>query len=319
MSFCLDLKTPASLRMPDGTRSERTDVWLSLIPTLFQSVQAALDSRESFDFAGLRCAFETWQSFFGPNDIKRSQWEAAGRLLWCAEHAHLVSGVAPDQMAHLFNNSPEQINNNHAGWIWNCTCLLKRLKGSEVSVSIPVALSDENPMAPGTVASLVLDLLKPGTGQIFHHPADSIVASTSDDFSDSMLEAWSAARHQLADKSNANNCDGRWRLRFCEGHPVPRITGPSAGGAATAGWYHLRNGTIYDEGVIVLLQVSRGMLLEVSGIEAKVRAVTRANKTGHRIDTIVVAGEKNKYLANLTLEKLEISNIRVININARST
>lgn len=315
MSFYPDLRTPGSLAMPDGDKAE---VWLSITGTLFGSVQAALAGGQSLDFGGLRTALETWQSFCTSSDGHRSQWEAAHRLLWCAEHCQTVPEIDRDQMARLVNQDSDQNINNHAGWIWNCTSLLQGLRTNEASISVPIALSDENSeslKATGTVAKLVLDILRPGTGQLFHHPADSIAASTSDDFSSSMHDAWVAARSQLDDDGEANHCDGRWRVLLRDGQPVSEISGPSASGAATAGWDHLCNGRIYDDGVIVLLQVnSKGELSEVSGVEAKVRAVTRANRMGGRIDTIVVAGERNEHSANHALETLKISNILVVNI-----
>ena len=66
-------------------------------------------------------------------------------------------------------------------------------------------------------------------------------------------------------------------------------------------------GTIPDEGVIVLAQINEeGTLSEVSGIEAKTKAIANAkDEEGHsRFDTIVVASENNLEDAVKALRKL---------------
>lgn len=315
MSFGVELK------MPGGDQGQKTRAWLSLTAVLFPSVQDALDKQASLDFVRLRRDLETWRSFFTPDDKRRSQWEAAGRLLWCAEHALQVSGVDRGQMNQLLGNHHSPFITEHAGWVWNCTCLLKKLHVQETSVSVPVALSDENNSslkAVGTIAKLVLDVLRPGTGQLFHHPEDSISASTSDDFSVSMQNAWLSAR-TLCQANEANLCDGRWRVLW-NGQRVSEISGPSASGAATLGWYHSLNGTSYDRRVIVLAQVSKeGVFTEVTGVETKVRALAKAVAAGSWIDTVVVAGQRNEDDAVATLGLFGMSYVKVRNVNASRT
>ena len=318
MNLCLNLK------MPDGDLGQKRQAWSELQATLFRNMRNALATRAPLDFDVLRSDLETWKPFFTPGDKRRSQWEAAARVLWCAEHAHLISGVDRNQMDHVLSTGGNHFGNEHAGWVWNCTCLLKGLKSLERSGSVPVALMDANnkSLKPvGTIAKLVLDVLRPGTGQLFHHPEDSIKALIADDFSASMQDAWLTARSQLDTTNDVDHCDGRWRVLWRNEQSLSDISGPSAGGAATSGWYHLLNGNSkYDVGVIVLFQVSKeGEFLEVSGIEAKVRAIVQANKSGNRFDKIVVASERNRQDALMILDSPETSHIGVIDINAIET
>jgi hypothetical protein len=144
----------------------------------------------------------------------------------------------------------------------------------------------------------VLELVKPGGGQVFHHPADDALRTYAHpDFVQAMQEAWEAARTS-ARKDTENESretdtgavfDGHWRLIQGD-QPVREVRGNSASGAAVLGWYHLFRGTIPDIGMIVLAAIAPNLRLEkVGGVPAKVEAIAADD----RFDTIVVASKKN--------------------------
>ena len=93
-----------------------------------------------------------------------------------------------------------------------------------------MALCDELFREQGIVVALVLDALRPGGGQVFHHPEYSSLRSFAhEDLEVSMQEAWDAAR-ELAREEDADMLrDGRWRLMIGD-RPVKEVTGQSVSG-----------------------------------------------------------------------------------------
>ena len=298
--------------------------WLDLTPKLFPFVKAALGKHDSSFFNALRHDIDTWELFVRSKDEHRRQWEASRRLLWCAEHASTISKLDLNELEHALSSikegTPDYIKENK-GWVWDCSRILLGMHTQEFSANVPIALSGENNEslnATGKLARLVLEVLKPGTGQIFHHPEDSIKALTSVDFEDSMQDGWMAAKGLLEGEGVKVSYNGRWRLLLQDKKPV-LVSGRSAGGAAALGWFHVLKGTVYDEGVIVLAQVNRKAVFEgVGGVPAKVRAIVENTDVGRHIDKIVVASKVNEDDAKAALESLGRSDIKVENLDANN-
>lgn len=314
-----------NLTIPERKRSgEKLCEWLDLTHKLFPFVKATLGTQKSTFFVGLRRDLETWESFVKSADERHRQWEAARRLLWCAEYASTISKVDANDLEHALSTikggAPDFIK-GHEEWVWDCSRILRGTYSLEPLANVPVALSsdhNESLIAIGQLARLVLQVLRPGTGRIFHHPEDSIKALTSVDFEDSMEAAWAAAKGLLEREERKVSCNGHWRILLRDEKPAP-VSGRSASGAAALGWYHRLKGTVYDEGVIVLAQVNRKAVFEgVGGVPAKVRAIVENTDVGRRIDKIVVVSKVNEDDANAALESLSRSDIKVENLDANN-
>jgi predicted S18 family serine protease len=179
-----------------------------------------------------------------------------------------------------------------------------------------VALSDELLRDRGVLATLVLDVVEPGGGQVFQHPKEAVRTYPQADFEQSMQDAWTAAK-ELAQKGGAQVLfDARWRLQLNE-EPVLEVSGRSASGAAARGWWFALTGKVPDEGVIALAQVRADGLLEgVDGVPAKVKAIAGDG----RFDTIVVASDENHREAETALRECgKAGVIRVVNIANEQT
>lgn len=306
-------------------------VWRDLAQTLCVSVQEALSTKQTLDFTVLNQSLATWEPLAQVNAKLKDQWLVARRLLWCAERVAQLTQREWDQIDRLslpLANTPDFIK-GHEGWVLACARHLKRMLVDQPVLHIPVALSDELQSA-GTLATLVLELVKPGGGQVFHHPAeDALRTYAHPDFVQAMQEAWEAAK-MLAARDNEENtrgtkeevvCDGHWRLLQGD-QPVREVRGGSASGAAALGWHHLLNGTVPDPGVIVLAQIardlhapgqtSRFMLEKVGSVPAKVEKIAYDG----RFDTIVVADDENYGQAETALkQKGKLGPIRMVNLN----
>lgn len=308
------------LRIPSGGWIEKDEAWESLIARLFSFLQEVLAQGVPLDFNALDSDLATWEPFIEFNDKGRdkrsTQWHAARRLLWCAKQASSIAKLDWDEIHRVIftmADTPEFIK-GHEGWALDCMRVLRRASVDQRSSRVSVALSDELLQDSGSLATLVLDILKPGGGQVFHHPEDSLKSYPYPDFDKAMQDAWAAAK-ELARKEGTDVLfDGRWRLLDNDGRPVKEVCGRSASGAAARGWYHALRGTVPDEGVIVLAQVDiTGVLQGVSGVPAKVKTIV---EDGH-IDTIVVASQENRAEAEATLRTLgKLGPIRVVNLDA---
>jgi hypothetical protein len=271
------------------------------------------------DFKALHCGLESWEPFIEfenqERDKRRSQWYAARRLLWCAEQATRISEPAWDQIDRVLRTiaSSTEIIKGQEGWALDCIRVLRQKDAPRRSLPIPVALSDELLRDRGVLATLVLDVVEPGGGQVFQHPKEAVRTYPQADFEQSMQDAWTAAK-ELAQKGGAQVLfDARWRLQLNE-EPVLEVSGRSASGAAARGWWFALTGKVPDEGVIALAQVRADGLLEgVDGVPAKVKAI--ADDPEERFDTIVVASDENQREAEAALRECgKAGAIRVVNI-----
>lgn len=305
------------LKMPEGDFLKRDKHWKSLTDDLFSYLQDALAKGAPPDFDALRRDLETWKPFIAFDDEGQGlyQWHAAHRLLWCAERATSISSPNWDQIDRLFKalaDTPELIKGQE-GWALDCIRVLRNVHAPVRSLRMPIALSDELLQSKGSLATLIVETLQPGGGQVFHHPGDALTTYPRDDFIDSMQDAWEAAKALAGKEDDA--FDGRWRL-LLKDQPIEEIRGRSAGGAATLGWYHALRGTVPDERVIVLAEVNRnGELTGVDGVPAKVRAIAADG----RFDKIAVASDENRREAEDTLGREgKESLIRVKNLHDRN-
>ncbi len=193
----------------------------------------------------------------------------------------------------------------------DCINTFRRTNVKVQSASVHVALSDELLQDKGSVATLVLDIIHPGTGQVFHHPEDALETIAHSDFCESLEHAWSAALALSKAEGADIQANGRWRL-LISNQAVKEIKGRSASGAALLGWFHTLNNTSPTDGVIVLAQIdenNKHTLKEVDGVFAKTKAIVRHGG----FHTICVAGEKNEKEVKQALGNSSV--IHVINLN----
>ena len=298
------------LAMPDGNWSDRDKAWQDLVDSLFAWLHDALARGEPLDFAQLRRNLEMWQAFveegpLGGRDSQHRQWNYARRLLWCAEQAMQKSeldGSVIDRVCLALASTPAFLQ-GYAGWVWDCLRLLvpssQGAASMRRSLDVPVAVAEEV-QDTGYLCTLQLEVLEPGVGHVFPHPAYTLMTALDAAFDAAMQHAWTAARRLVPQESSARPCDGRWRLLQRDSDIVRAVSGPSAGGAAALGWYHALRGTVPDEGLIVLTGVEPdGVLTGVGGIRAKVMAIA----ADERFDTIVVATAENQCEAEDALRK----------------
>jgi hypothetical protein len=172
--------------------------------------------------------------------------------------------------------------------------------------TVPIALYALQQQT-GFLASLELELLPEGTGEIALHLGNSFDTSCQLSFERSMGHAWKMAMQAM---SPAPVVDGRW-------HVVPlstdqsqeqeflEVSGASAGGAAARGWWHLLNRKVPDDGVVVLARVSPDCttLGSVDHIAQKVQAILANGRSEHypTVDTIVVVGIEASRIAAAAL------------------
>jgi len=286
--------------------------WDRLISRLFPSLQQALAEGQAVDFESLRQGLQTWQPFIDCADERhRKQWLTAQRLLWCAERAAHLPSVSWDEIdrLRLTLQAPEEVREQE-GWALDCIRLLRRVPAAAAaSLQVPVALTDDMGSSRGAIATLVVETLQPGGGQSFLHPAYTLRTYAHPDFEAAMDTAWVVARGLAQASGTECSGDARWWIQL-RGHPVPEVKGRSVSGAAALGWCHLLQGTVPDEGVMVLAQVDgKGHLGGVQGITAKVHALAADG----RFDTIVVASEENRQEAGAALRDVKkVDQLRVV-------
>jgi len=315
------------LKMPTGKWMDQAAAWKILTGCLFSFLHDAIAGGVPLNFEQLRTELETWEQFIEFDDEqrekRRGQWDTARRLLWCAERAvnlpkeKELGWTELNYVCFALADTPEFIK-RHAGWALDCirilhaACVQRQSRPPKRSLHVPVALSDELLQDKGSLATLVLEVLQPGGGRVFHHPAYcALISYAHPDFEDSMQEAWEAAREQLP-KGGASVplCDGRWRLLQADGQPISEVKGRSASGAAAWGWWFvLQEGKVPDKEIIVLAETDRyGHLREVGGVSAKTKAIADDG----RFDTIVVASDTNQRKAEDALRALgKLGAIRV--------
>jgi len=142
--------------------------------------------------------------------------------------------------------------------------------------------------------TLLVEVLTPGTGQVFHHPDDVFHTRPDSLFETALQHAFHTACHV----AGRQGLDGCWRLHR-GGQPTEMAYGSSASGQAGRGFYCALTGKVLDEGVVVLAQVhGNGQLGTVEGVPAKTLALATASK----VDTLVVANDRDRHETVAVLE-----------------
>lgn len=302
--------------------------WQDLLVRLFRSLQDALARRLPIDFAAQYARLDQWLPFVGgasgEEEAKRSrQWATARRMLWSFEQA---STSAPPDSTHIgrvcftLADTPEFIK-GHEAWTLDCIRALRRGGAGGTLLRVPVALSDEILRSTGAIATLDLEVLEPGGGQVFPHPKDSLRTHPHVDFEASMQQAWTAAKTLVRRDAPDILRDGRWRLEM-GGHPVSEVSGRSASGAAAWGWWFALQGKMPDAELIVIAQIdAEGVLSGVDprGIGPKVQAIA----CDDRFDTIVGADAGNQAEGVEALVEVHRSgigkshSIRIVDLHSR--
>lgn len=257
------------------------------------------------------------------------KWECARDMVWCALQAvEYLSGnqdKLPTRQQYEMNRSiqeiadpPEFLRGDTDRESWAVGCIDAFIRPPTKSIRVPVAV-EKTDDGSGSLATLHLEILQPGTGQLIHHPADKLATSFHKSFADSMGDARQAAK-TLAGKDEL--FDSRWRLLQDSGAPLSlSVSGHSASGAAAWGWHCALTGKVYDPRVIVLAEIdSSGVLSPVNGVQAKTQAIADCG----RFDTIVVADgrdksakDHNQTVAERVLrESGKLGPIRVVNLHA---
>ena len=181
-------------------------------------------------------------------------------------------------------------NSSRIGLAWDVTRALLDLPRLEQSCALPVAGVESK---VGFIATLVLEAVQPGRGNVCHHYEDALSTSANDAFQEAMLQAWQTACSSLAAEGiDTSTFDGRWRL-IRNGRPAASANNRSASATAALGWWHVLTQRSCDEGVLILAQVDPNdpdKFCGVDGIGAKCRSA--AEHGGY--DTLVVASDSNR-------------------------
>ncbi|MCX6911347.1 MAG: NACHT domain-containing protein [Verrucomicrobia bacterium] len=165
--------------------------------------------------------------------------------------------------------------------------------------------------AKGSLATLTLNVLEPGVGELFQHPEFSLLTFAADTFVASLRNAWSAARSCFGQKEKDSPplCDIRWRLTESDGQDIREVHGPSASGAAALALLLAPRNQLPDDRLIVLVECrADGTLAGVGNLRDKVAAIAGS---GH-LDTIVVVGDGKQREAETALGKQRT--IRIVNL-----
>lgn len=306
---------------------------------LWRAAREAAASRDTTHLTAWREALNAAEnaiaSVFGKHHVTKTH-----AILWCAEQAATRGDLYRTEIDRAIFALPNarELDIQDETWAWVCirTLLEKqddvaaRYTKGHRRVDVPVAgwngQKDEN---GGFLATLVMEVLDGGAGQVAQHPIDVFETRFDKEFGDSMKDAWMAAREQ-AEKEGVDvlRCDGRWRLlqrwswEVQEREKLPpaaEANDRSASGGAAWGWYFALTGKVPDRGIIVLAHMREDGLLEGvddDGVFAKTKAVADDG----RFDTIVVASEGNRAKAEDALRDLgKLGVIRVVNLNASDT
>lgn len=185
-------------------------------------------------------------------------------------------------------------------WAWDVT---RTLLGADRPVIFSCEVTVGTTGDQGFLPTLTLDVLKPGSGEVFHDPGDAFHTYADDNFLASMQEAWYGAL-DLAQQGAKRVWDGRWSLRQGRtpgSKPVSVANGRSASGAAARGWWHALMRKVPDEGVIVIAQVGavgKDGVMQLKGVDDRgVFVKTQALAQDPRFDTIVVASQQDEVAA----------------------
>lgn len=311
---------------------------------------------------------DDWEPY-AKKKAKEQDLQILRAMVWCGQVAeawlHRQRGEAGESAPNPIDRSLfamagfRPFEESREAWAWVCfLSFLERGEengpsapaGTHVSsrpaqrVRAPVALVEVDGKS-AFLATLGLEVVTPGHGQLVHHPRDYFQTKAFGGFPESMTDAWTAARNLLtpAPKENVEEadreeepgndngvdlaCDGTWRvIRGWEpGHvtggvqprivdPVGRVEDRSASGAALRGWWCALQGRKDDDRVIVVAAVEPDPIApsgfrpaHVDGIRLKMKAIADDG----RFDTVVVADE-DKGEARTGLDQAGGSDIRVV-------
>ena len=305
------------LPMPTWRKQKWAWQQLTAGDSLFRALQEAVRNRSVGD--AMRLA-QSWRSSNRDKSLQIGpQWDIVLALVWCAEQA----ATSPDfycthidEVGFAAVDVPEFIKRCDV-WAWICIRIL--LGAPRRHAGMPVAgWNKQHGENGGFLATLFLDVLDSGAGQVVHHPVDAFSTQADDEFRSSMHNAWKAARNLLQKQGvDVADRDATWRLldgwswnveerqRLA---PSTVANDRSASSAAAWGWWFALQGKVPDNHVVVLAQINAdGQLEEVDGVPAKTKAIVRA---GH-FDKIVVASPKNEAEANGILKASKVQTIKV--------
>jgi hypothetical protein len=240
------------------------------------------------------------------------RWTVLAQMLWCFDEARRSENVAPSALDRValarrlpafgpdgivpFSGDPIARPAEVArAYTW-----IRSFRAIEPTARahVPIALYDTEEKR-GFLATLTLELLPGGIGEVADHPGSAFDTELHDLFVDSIARAWRMASEATPE---APPMDGRWHVR--RGPPftpassrgLRLVDGASAGGAAARGWWHVLRNQIPDAEIVVLAQVAAdGRSLEpVNFVGPKVEAIVRegVRPDGQpAFDTIVVVGD----------------------------
>jgi hypothetical protein len=267
-----------------------------------------------------------------PDALRR--WKLFGQILWCFEEARALEDSPEDiDYSTLATRLPEfdaggihqyagdPANQSRSEDVARAYMCIRSFQMAQPlrTVEVPVALFDLSDNR-GFIATLTLDLMPGGRGEIAPHLGSAFETIYHSAFETSIRRAWN-----MAGGRNEGRTDGRWRLR--RGGPLDmsqrrRITldavdGPSAGGAAARGWWHLLHGKEPDAEIVVMAQIlsDESSLESVAHLRDKVLAVVDEGKGpdgGLVYDTIVVVGDAARVTAQEALGSCR--QIRVVSL-----
>jgi hypothetical protein len=270
-----------------------------------------------------------------PDALRR--WQVLSEILWCFEEARKLSapsGFSPTEIDRISlaarlpefdehgvhdykGDQTEAARSKQVARAYMCVRSFRLIAPSR-AVEIPIALVDGSAKT-AFIATLTLELMPGGTGEIAPHLGAAFDTIYHTAFEVSLERAW-----RMAGGTHAN-VDGRWWLRrgtsFTSSSgtiALDAVDGPSAGGAAARGWWHLLNEKVPDPEIVVMAQISKdeASFETVDYVSQKALAVATEGRTpeGHlAFDTIVVVGNAAKQAAESSLGSS--SDIRVVPLN----
>jgi hypothetical protein len=263
---------------------------------LFDALQKSTAGPQPLDWQYYHELLEEFSEEYGDT----AEYKRVQQLLWCAEQARqrAVAGQNEFDYASFTNFArlpPYIVTVQEREWAWGCIQTLSSTVQIKHSLAVPIALVNRSVKA-GFLLSLQLEVLSPGSGVVFSHPADIFRYTVDETFTTAIGNAWFAARALVEHERPAPDLrvDGRWRLQPMVGGgvlPSP-IEGNSAGGAAANGWSFALQQKVPDPYLIVLTAVepvgtNDYQLIGVDGIAAKVEAIVSHGD----YDTIMVADD----------------------------
>lgn len=276
---------------------------------------------------------ETRSRHVAPDANER--WRVLAQMLWCFDEARRSEQLAPSALDRValarrlpvfgldgiapFTGDPSSRSAEVArAYTW-----IRSFRQIEPTATahVPIALYDTEEKH-GFLATLTLELLPGGIGEVADHPCSAFDTELHDLFVDSIARAWRMAGEATPE---ATQMDGRWHVRRGAPFTSPSsralrlVDGASASGAAANGWCHVLRNQVPDAEIVVLAQVAAdGRSLEpVNHVGPKVEAIVREGirPDGHpAFDTIVVVGDDARREAEDALGS-NANRIRVVQLD----